>query len=146
MVSNRTIRSYLLQSITLAKSLEDFAAPKAGRKKSIRVGFGFLVRNRRLAQAVSQLSGQHAYEKRILIRSMIEIHINYAWIRLKKTEYRANRFMKFGPLEQLRVLEESKTSGMMHPNDYRSKLQEFKRKRAKVRHLFKHFNKNGKLK
>ena len=136
MVSDRTIRSYLRQSIILAKRIEAFVASKAGRKKSTLIGYGFLVRNRRLAQAISQLNSRYAYEKRILIRSMIEIHINYAWIRLRKREYRANRFIKFAPIEQLRILENLELSDFMTPSEYRTKLKEFRSRRAKVRHLF----------
>lgn len=145
MATKLTVSSYLRRSITLAKRLEDIASPEAAKKKSLFVGFGFLVRNRRLAQAILGLADQHSYEKRILVRSMVEIHINYAWIRLKNQEFRASRFIKFEPIEQLRILEDIKHSGLMHPNDYCAKLREVKRKRAKVRHLFRHPNDKGKL-
>jgi len=146
MITERTIRSYLRRSITLAERLEVIASPLAAQRKGILVGFGFLVRNRQLGQAILQLGNRHAYEKRILIRTMVEIHINYAWIRLKNGEFRANRFIKFGPIEQLKTLEDLELSGLMHRNDYTAKLKEFRRKRAKVRYLFRHLTSKGKPK
>ena len=146
MVAQRTIRSYLHRSIALSKRLEAIASPKTGQRKSTVVGFGFLVKNRRLAQAISQLSSHYSYEKQILIRSMVEIHINYAWIRLKNTEFRANRFINFAPLELLKILKDIEHSGLMGQDEYRSKLKEYKNKRAKVRHLFRNRIKGGKNK
>ena len=144
MVAERTVRSYLRRSIILSESLEAIASSTVSRNKSTLVGFGFLVRNRRLAQAILQLGSWHAYEGRMLLRSMIEIHINYAWIRLRDRESRANRFMKFDPLERLRILEE--LSGLIDPKEYRAKLREFRNKRAKVKHLFRNPIKRGKNK
>lgn len=146
MVTQHTIRSYIHRSITLSKRLESITGHKANQRKSILVGFGFLVRNRRLAQAVSQLSSQYSYEKRILIRSMVEIHITYAWIRLKNRESRANRFIKFAPLEKLKILKDLEPSGLMTQDEYRSKLREYINRRAKVRHLFRSRIKRGKNK
>ncbi|MCF8078951.1 MAG: DUF5677 domain-containing protein [Desulfobacterales bacterium] len=134
------------RSIALSKKLEAIVGTKAGQRKSILVGFGFLIRNRRLAQAISQLNSQYAYEKQILIRSMVEIHINYTWIRLKKTELRANRFIKFAPLELINILKDIEHSGLMGQDEYRSKLKEYKNKRSKVRHLFRNRIKRGKNK
>lgn len=146
MATQRTIRSYIYRSIALSKRLESITGPKANRKKNILVGFGFLVRNRRLAQAVSQLSNQYAYEKRILIRSMVEIHITYAWIRLRNTENRANRFIKFIPLEKLKILKDLKASGLITSDEYRIKLREYINRRTKVRHLFRNQINRGKNK
>ena len=146
MVTQRTIRSYLHRSIALSKRLEAIASPKAGQRESTVVGFGFLVRNRRLAQAISQLNSQYSYEKQIFIRSMVEIHINYAWIRLKNTEVRANKFINFEPLALLKILEDIEPSGLMSQDEYRSKLKEYKNKRAKLGHLFWNRIKQGKNK
>jgi len=77
---------------------------------------------------------------------MVEIHINYAWIRLKNTEFRANRFIKFKPLELHKVLKDIEPSGLMSQDEYRSKLKEYINKRAKVRHLFRNRIKGGKNK
>ncbi len=146
MVAQRTIRSYLHRSIALSKRLEAIASSKAGQRKSIVVGFGFLVRNRRLAQAISQLNSQYSYEKRMLIRSMVEIYINYAWIRLRAPEFRANRYIKFAPLEILKILKDIECSDLMGQDEYRSKLKEYKNERTKVRHLFRNRIRRGKNK
>lgn len=146
MVTQRNIQSYLRRSIALSEKLEAIAGTKADQRKSTTVGFGFLVRNRRLAQAVSQLSSKYDYEKRMLIRSMVEIQINYTWIRLKNTEFRANRFIKFAPLETLRILEYLGNSGLMTQDEYLAKIREYRNKRAKVRYLFRNQIKRGKNK
>ena len=135
MVKERTIRSYLKRSIILAHRLEAQASPIVNQKKVSLVGFGFLIRNRRLAQAILQLGKQHAYEGRMLIRSMIEIHINYSWIRLSNQERRANRFMKFEPLELLKIFKDIHT--YMDPIQYRAGKKKHESERAKVRHLFR---------
>lgn len=146
MVTHRTIRSYLHRSIALSKRLETVASAKAEQRKRTFVGFGFLIRNRRLAQAISQLTSWYSYEKRIFIRSMVEIHINYAWMRLKDTESRANKFIKFQPLEKLRILEDIGHSGLMSQNEYNSKLAEYKNQRDKLSQLFRNRTKKGKFK
>jgi hypothetical protein len=68
---------------------------------------------------------------------MVEIHINYAWIRLKNREFRANRFIKFKPLERFRILKDLKPCGLMGANEYLAKFKELRSRRAKVRHLFR---------
>lgn len=143
MITERRAYYYLKRSINLAASLETKVSPLAGKKKSTLVGFGLLVRNRRLAQAILRLGRNHAYEGRMLLRSMIEIHINYAWIRLRDRERRANRFLKFQPLEMLSILEN--LSDSMDPAIYQSNLRKYKSGRSKFRHLFRNRNKKGKL-
>jgi len=144
MVNELRAHSYLHQSIALARKLESRVSPLARRTKLTFVGLGFLIRNRRLAQAILRLGSPHAYEGRMLLRSMLEIKINYSWIRICDRERRANRFIKFHPLEQLKILEE--LSDFYDPTEYQLKLKSFKTKRAKVRHLFQHRNKEGKFK
>lgn len=143
MVTEFSARSYLHQSIALAMILESRVSPLALRTKLTFVGFGFLIRNRRLAQAIFRLGCLHAYEGRMLLRSMLEIKINYSWIRIRNRERRANRFIKFHPLEQLKILKD--LSDFYDPTEYQLKLKSFKTKRATVSHLFRHRNKKGKL-
>lgn len=145
MVTERKARSCLHQSIALATMLESRVGPSARRTKLTFVGFGFLVRNRRLAQAILRLGSRHAYEGRMLLRSMLEIKINYSWIRIRDQERRANRFIKYHPLEQLKILKEL-SDNFYDPTEYQLKLKSFKAKRAKVRHLFGHRNEKGKMK
>jgi hypothetical protein len=144
MVNERKARLCLRQSISLAEMLESRVSHSAHKKKITFVGFGFLVRNRRLAQAILQLGSQHAYEARMLLRSMLEIRINYSWICIRDRECRANRFIKYQPLEQLKILKE--LSDFYDPREYQQKLKNFKNKCAKVRHLFRHRNNKNKLK
>lgn len=143
MIAERAANYYLKRSINLATSLETKVSPVAGKKKSTFVGFGFLVRNRRLAQAILRLGWNHAYEGRMLLRSMIEIQINYAWIRLRDRERRANRFLKFQPLEMLSILKD--LSDSMEPAIYHSNLRKKKSERGRFRYLFRNRNQGGKL-
>jgi len=144
MVTERKVRLCLRQSISLAEMLESRVSHSAHKKKVTFVGFGFLVRNRRLAQAILRLGSQYAYEGRMLLRSMLEIQINYSWICIRKRERRANRFIKYQPLEQLRILKE--LSNFYDPEEYRQNLSKFEKLRAKTRHLFRNRNKKNKLK
>ena len=116
MSTEPTIFLNLKQCISLAKRLEAIVSPIANKKEITFVGFGFLVRNRRLAGAILQLGESHAYEGRMLLRSMIEIHINYSWIRLSSPKRRANRFLKFQSLEELMILKDVHT--YMNPEEY----------------------------
>lgn len=143
MVTERKAHLCLRQGISLAEVLESRVSHSAHKKKITFVGFGFLVRNRRLAQAILRLGSQHAYEGRMLLRSMLEIKINYSWICIRDRERRANRFIKYQPLEQLKILKE--LSNFYDPREYQQKLTNFKNKRAKVRHLFRHRNKKNKI-
>jgi hypothetical protein len=143
MVTKNVAYNFLKRAIDLASSLESEISPLAGKKRSTLVGFGLLIRNRRLAQAIFRLGSNHAYEGRMLLRSMIEIHINYAWVRLRNRERRANRFLKFEPLEMLNILKD--LSNSIEPAIYSSNLKKYKSERAKFRHLFRTRNKDGKL-
>lgn len=143
MLTERTIRSYLRQSILLAKSLEDITGPIAGQKPLTTVGFGFCVRNRRLAQAILRLGSQHAYEGRMLLRSMIEIQINYDWIRIRERKFRANRFLKYHPVEKLKMFQD--LSSVIQGAHYKNKLKKYTASCAKVRHLFRKQTKKGRF-
>lgn len=143
MPTYRTARSHLRRCIALAELLEDQISSASRYKKSTIVGFGFLVRLRRLAEAVLELGKGHAYEAQILLRSMIEIHYNHKWILLSAKERRANRFMKFEVLERLKI--SNNLSESMDPNEYAAESKKLRAMRAKVRHLFRQRNKKKKL-
>ena len=143
MVTESSI-TYLQKSIALARKLEDEIRFKADKRKSTFAGFGFLIRNRRLAEAILKLGTQHAYEGKMLLRSMIEIYTNYSWIELESKEHRANRFLKFAPIEGLKILKE--LSSFFGPTTYKSYFKKIIEERAKTRHLFICRNKNNKLK
>ena len=90
-----------------------------------------------------RLGDRSAYESRILLRSMLEIQINYAWIRLRDSHSRAIRFHKFWPIERLRLLEKAGT--IFRPPDYDQRRQALEAERRKVRHLFRFRDKKGKM-
>ena len=143
MPTYQTARSHLRRCIALAELLEDQIGIASRYKKSTIVGFGFLVRLRRLAEAVLELGKDHAYEAQILLRSMIEIHYNYKWILLFAKERRANRFMKFELLERLKISDS--LSKAMDSNEYATESKKLKAMCAKVRHLFRQRNRKKKL-
>ena len=144
MVAERKVRGCLNRSIALAGKLETETGHLARNTALMFVGFGFLVRIRRLAQAILQLGSQHAYEGRMLLRCMLEIEINYRWIHIQNRERRANRFIKYHALERLKILEELPDS-YNNPREYRRIYKKTKVECTKVRHLFRRRNKNGNL-
>lgn len=145
MTTRPTLRpaTLLKQVIEAATKLEHAASQKALRKPLQVAGLGFLVRNRRIARAIERLGRESAYESRVLLRTMLEIQINYAWIRLRKTHSRALRFHKYWPIERLRLLE--KTATIFRPPDYNERKQALQAERAKVRHLFRFRDSQGKM-
>jgi hypothetical protein len=128
--------------VALAIKLEGLIAARKSRRPLLIVGHGYLVRNRRLSQAIARLNGSHAYEARVLLRTMVEIQINYAWIRLRNTYSRSLRFVKFISLERLRLLE--KVEADLEPDDFKRMRKRYVSERASVRHLFRYRDKEGK--
>lgn len=135
--------SLLRRGIRLAERVELQAQGDNLKKPIQRVSFGFVILNRRLAVAITQLGINCAYEERILLRSMIEIMINYAWIRHRKRHSRATRFLAYLPLELLQINKWTRTA--MSLSDYKTKNKSLMRQRAQVRHLFRRRSKKGKL-
>jgi hypothetical protein len=74
---------------------------------------------------------------------MIEIQINYAWIRLRQSHSRALRFLNFWPIERLKMLE--KTATIFKDADYAERKKALERERAKVRKLFRFRDSKGKM-
>jgi hypothetical protein len=107
------------------------------------IAIGFLIRNRRLAEAILRLGTNHAYEGRMLLRTMVEIMINHSWIRLKWTKSRALRYVAYQPLELLRVSHHGKD--LVSTAEILTIQRNLERERAKVRHLFQFKDKKGKL-
>ena len=143
MPTYRTARLHLRRCIALAELLEGQIGNTPWYEKSTIVGFGFLVRLSRLAEAVLELGKNHAYEAQILLRSMIEIHYNHKWILLSAKERRANRFIKFEVLERLKI--SGSLSKAMDKNEYAAESKKLKAICAKVRHLFRLRNKKKKF-
>ena len=135
--------SLLKQAVKTARKLEHAASQKPLRKPLQVAGFGFLVRHRQIAVAIQRLGRESAYETRVLLRTMLEIQINYAWIRLRNTHSRAVRFYQFWPIERLRLLE--KTATIFRPEDYDQRKRALQAERNKVRHLFRFRDTKGKM-
>lgn len=136
-------KSLLDSTINVARRLEQ-AASQAGSREALHiVGHGLLVRSRRLAQSIRRLGPRHAYEAGILLRSMIEIKINYAWIRLRHRNSRARRFVRFWPIERLKLLE--MFAPEMPQDEVAQKRRTFIHERHRARHLFRTRDKKGKL-
>jgi len=136
--------SLLENTIEAARNLEAAASQKVLRKPLQVVGLYCLVRHRQIAVAIQRLGLESAYESRVLLRTMIEIYINYAWIRLRDTDLRAERFLKFVPLEKLRILEQ--TTRAYRPDEYARLKRTRQTEREKVRHLFQSHDTKGKMK
>ncbi len=145
MAKTRTKNPGLLlkRAIVLAGKLEELASQRHLRRRLLVAGFGFLVRIRRTAQAIDQLGVRFAYESGVLLRTMMEIRINYSWIRLKQTYSRSVRFFNYWSLERLKLLEKSAT--FFRPADFAQKKEALETERRKVRHLFRHRDRQGKM-
>lgn len=106
-----------------------------------RVAFGTTVRARRSAEAVCRLGDEYSYEAQLLVRSLLELYFNYAWIRLRHSKSRASRFLKFHTIEKLTILADYPPE--WRQPSYQAKVQQLKRDRAALRHLFRRKDKNG---
>ena len=133
----------LRNAIRVAQVLEAAGSAKTLRKPLQVAGYGFLVRIRRLAQAITRCGTQSAYESRVLMRCMLEIQINYAWIRLRNSHSRALRFHHYWSIDRLRLLEKAGT--IFRAADYADRRRALIAERRKVRHLFRFRDKNGKM-
>ncbi len=132
---------FLRRAIRLAKRIErTIPTPKLQNHK-IFLGLGFLVRNRRLAEAILALGTVHAYEAGILMRSMLEIQINYAWIRKGRGLSRARRFMRFEPIERLQITTD--IQDIFEPEKAAAILRRFRSERSDARHLFRRRDRAG---
>lgn len=133
----------LRQALRLARTLERNASARSLRTPLLIAGYGFLVRNRRLAAAISQLGEPWAYEAGILVRTMLEMKINYSWIRLRSSHSRALRFCRYWPVEGLRLLE--KAASIFRPDDYDDRKTLLEQKRRRVGRLFRFRDGKGKM-
>lgn len=132
-MANKILTPAGLLRLAIAGALvvEAAAAEKRLRRPLPLAGVGCLIRNRRLAQAILRLGISGAYESRILIRTMLEIQSNYAWIRLQKSHSRAIRFHRFVPLERLKILKQM--NSIIKQADYDQMRKRLETQRNKVR-------------
>jgi hypothetical protein len=96
-----------------------------------------------MTQAIDRLGTRFAYEAGILLRTILEIRINYAWIRLSQPHSRSVRFFSYWSIERLRLLE--KASTFFRPDDFAQRKTALEAERRKVRHLFRRRDKRGKM-
>jgi len=134
-------RALLLEALRLAMRLEELAALRKSRRPLLIVGQTSLIRTRRLAAAIARLGEPHAYEARVLLRALLEIKINYSWIRLRKTYSRALRFVKFLPIERMKLLNRFKPE--LTTEQFKQMKRRWERDRSTVRHLFRVRNGNA---
>ena len=132
---------FLRRAILLARNLEELASERRLRRPLLVAGYGFLVRNRRTAEAIDRLGTSGAYESRVMPRTMLEMRINYAWIRLRQTHSRSVRFFNYWSLERLKLLEKAAT--FFRPDDYDDRRRALESERRKVRHLFRSRDRQG---
>lgn len=144
MASSRSIRTHLRAAIALARRLETIASPKAQGDPAAYVGYAALIRQRRLAASVLRLGDANAYEARVLIRSMIEIHFNTEWILLHGGQRRASRFVRFSPVEDFTVFE--RVAPALCWPDAPAIRKRIIRARAEVRRMFRVKDRTGHLK
>ncbi len=144
MRSRHRTQVLLRRAVRVARKLETLASETDLRRRPLLIaGYGFLVRNRRLAAAISQLERPSAYEAGVLVRTMLEIKINYAWIRLTNTYSRARRCCRHWPLDRLRLLE--KAASIFRPNDYEDRKRLLEQARRRVRGLFRFRDRKGRM-
>lgn len=143
MKRKRTPPQRLKHAIRVARKLERELCAKKPTNKTF-VGLGMLVRNRRIAEAILALGERHAYEGRMLLRSMIEIQINWSWIRHGRGHSRALRFMRFDPIERKQITQDIQS--VLPKSRAVKSLSKLSAERSATRHLFRRRSgKSGKL-
>jgi hypothetical protein len=105
------------------------------------VAYMTLVAQRRFGQAIATLHANGAYESRVLLRSMLEHYFNLAWILLRSSHRRANRFIKFLALERLRVLESLPAE---EQKEHAANLRRLRAIRSRHRRLFRQIDPKSK--
>lgn len=134
-------KAELKDAVAHARRLEQSAAKLPGLRPIMGVALMSLIRQRRLAEAVGLVDARHGFEARILVRSMLEIHFNLAWMGLRRRNQRASRFVKFRAIEMLKLMEDAPTS--FRTASTLAAEKRFKAARRSARHLFRHLDHKG---
>jgi hypothetical protein len=140
-VNRRRFAKLLTTSVRLAHQIES-AVDDSGITPISLVSFGTLVRMRRNAEAVLRLGANHSYESRVIVRSMLEMYFNLAWIHVEDHEVRARRFLEYHTLEKLSILRRYPES--MRSPQYPAKVRQLEEDRDKLSH-FRIRNRQGQL-
>lgn len=131
----------LRHAIEVAQQVEA-SFPNERRTSAIgRVAFGLLVRNRRFAQMLALIPEDLAYEALAVIRCMVELQVNLSWIRKDPVGERAERFLKFEPLERLDMIKEMPES--VPPGTAKHIVESLEAEREVVKDLFAGVTANG---
>lgn len=133
----------LAHIIALAAKWEQL--PLAGPRSIRAVGLGTAVRARRLAEAIRILGPEYGYEARLQVRTMLELYFNYAWIRLKRPHSRAIRFLRFQPLEKLRLSKDLVRLSPERERELAPHIARLEKQRATLRYLFRSRDAKGKM-
>lgn len=133
----------LRRSIRLARKLERISSNRAASRLLTRVGYGFLIRSRRLATAIEAVPSECSYEALILVRTLLEIFFDYKWIRLTRKHSRAVRFLRYQAIYKLKCIDAMPT--LLPPPKLQSMLKRLKAERSETRPLFRFRDKKGNL-
>jgi Family of unknown function (DUF5677) len=78
------------------------------------------------------------------VRTMLELYFNYAWIRLKRPHSRATRFLRFQPLERLRIAETLVRLSPVREQELAPHIARLRKRRTSLRYLFRSKDSKGK--
>ena len=132
--------THLASAVTVAREAEEHATSRHFDRPIQRVGIVTAIRLRRYGEAVQALIPGHAYEARVIVRSAMELHYNYEWMRLKPRS-RAIRFLRFYTLETLSAAEDLNSG--MPGQPLADTIAELRRQRTLLRYLFRASNLKG---
>jgi hypothetical protein len=139
---SRDSDTLLAQAIEVAQGIEAILGARQRPPAPQLVAFGSLVRNRRLSQAIARIPEDLAYEALVLVRCLVETQINLSWIRLDPRT-RAERFLKFEPLERLDLIKEMPES--VPKGRARAVVERLEAARNATKSLFGEVSNHGKL-
>ena len=141
--SELQIRLVLTDSIKLARRIETTPRLVVGKDQHRILTLAFLSRARRLAQIVRGIPADLLPEAQPTVRSLFELATNLQWILLKDKRRRANRFIQFEPVENMRLYNENPES--MSSAAFEEKAKENRKALRRVAHLFRIRTRKGKL-
>lgn len=126
---------FVKRVIRLARRAEKLCPTQRLRPVRTLVTYGFMIRQRRLAEAIHRLGSRWAYEARCLARPTTEMFINLEWMRLYRGRARALRFVRFEPLERKKIAND--IAGAMSQDAAKKMMAKYDAQCRGVRHLFR---------
>lgn len=131
-------------SIRLARRLEKAARVRDSRQPIRTFLYQAMVFARRQAEAIQRLYPDAKSETMFLERNLFELWVNTRWILLREPNRRANRFIKFAAVQNLKALERCPED--LQPPGFDASLRRFRREQSRVRGLFLRLNGKGRPK